>query len=75
MVLALGQDAWVLPAIVSSSGDRLVLLRGSSRWMGACSVISGVIVSPAGFHRLRIGSVNSFPLVLVLVLVLVVVVG
>ena len=75
MVLARGQDAGVLPTIHrqgivrGSSGDRLVLLRGSSRWMGACSPISGVIVSPTGIYWLRIGSINSLPLVLVLVVV------
>jgi hypothetical protein len=42
MVLVLGQDAGVLPAIVSSSGDRLVLLWGSSGWMGACSAVCWV---------------------------------
>ena len=31
-----------------SSGDHQVRLRGSIWWMGACSVMSGVIVSPAG---------------------------
>lgn len=57
MVLVMGQDAWVLPAIVrGSSGTAL----GSSRWMGACSVISGVIVSPAAIYWFRIGSINSF---------------
>ena len=48
-------------------GIALVLLRGSSRWMGACSPISGVIVSPTGIYWFRIGSINSLPLVLVLV--------
>jgi hypothetical protein len=28
--------------------------------MGACSPISGVIVSPAGIYWFRIGSINSF---------------
>ena len=30
------------------SGDRQGIVRGSIWWMGACAVISGVIVSPAG---------------------------
>ena len=47
----------------ASSGDRLVLLWGSSGWMGACSPISGVIVSPAGIYWPATGSVNSFPFV------------
>lgn len=48
---------------VGFSGAALVLLWGSSRWMGACSVISGVLVSPAGIYWLRIGSINSLPFV------------
>lgn len=56
MVLVLGQD----------------VVRGSSRWMGACAVISGVIVSPAGISGSVIGCVRSFVRSLVLVLVLVV---
>ena len=47
-----------------SSGDRLVLLWGSIWCAGACAVISGVIVSPAGIYWFRywfrIGSINSF---------------
>ena len=45
------------------SGAALVLLWGSSRWMGACAVISGVIVSPAVISGPAIGCVNSFPFV------------
>jgi len=60
MVLVMGQDAWVLPAIVrGSSGTAL----GSSRCAGACAVISGVIVSPAVISGPAIGCVNSFPFV------------
>lgn len=59
---ALGQDAGGI-------------VRGSSRWMGACSVISGVIVSPAGISGPAPGAlIHSRSLVLVLVLVVVVLV-
>jgi hypothetical protein len=59
-----------------SSGDLLVRLRGSIWWMGACAVMSGVIVSPAGISGPAPGRsfVRSFVRLLVLVVVVVVVV-
>ena len=44
-------------------GMRQDVVRGSIWCAGACSVISGVIVSPAVISGPAIGSVNSFPFV------------
>ena len=49
MVLVLGQDAWGVAC------HRQGIVRGSIWWTGACSVISGVIVSPAVISGAAIG--------------------
>jgi len=52
------------------SGDRQGIVRGSIWWMGACAVISGVIVSPAGISGPAPGAlIHSCSLVLVVVVV------
>lgn len=72
-------DRWrdASPIVRGLSGDCQDVVRGSIWCAGACAVISGVIVSPAGISGAAIGCVNSFPFVrsfvrsLVLVLVVV----
>jgi hypothetical protein len=65
-----GGGGVVSPIVRGSSGTALGIV-----WMDGCVFgrLLGV-VSPTGIYWLRIGSVNSLPLVLVLVVVLVVVV-